>query len=195
MLSLDSRPMRTGGLAIVLATAALLVAGCSSNGSTAASTTAATTTGVTTGQAPTPIAPAVPPTTITAWAAARDTGPWSSSLSLQLPKEFGIPRSFYVCAVWKHAATAAPCKARVGSKLPVGTSLRLEQQPIGPAVTNPDTPGWGTVATSEEPGLSAVLSNFVTGNKPGTFTYRTTLRDRAGQVLARSNLVKVTWHK
>jgi hypothetical protein len=80
-------------------------------------------------------------------------------------------------------------------KLPPGQTLRLEQRPIGPAVTNPDSPGWGTVATSEDASLSAVLSNFVTGNTPGTITYRTTLRDSAGQILARSNPVAVTWRK
>jgi len=195
MCSLDSRPMRTGGLAIVVAIAAFFVAGCSGDGGADGSTSAATTGAGTNGGSPTPVAPGVPSTTISSWASATNAGPWSPAVSLKLPKDFGIPTSFYVCAVWKHSASRAACEATPGVKLPIGTTLRLEQQPIGPAVTNADTPGWGTVATSEDATLSAVLSNFVTGNKPGTFTYRTTLRDRAGQILARSNLVEVTWHK
>ena len=106
----------------------------------------------------------------------------------------GMPVSFYVCAVWKKARPNKPCEAFPGVKLPPNTQLRLEQQPIGPAVTNPDTPGWGTVATSPTADLQAVLSNFVTGNTYGTFTYRATLRDPAGTILARSNTFKITWH-
>jgi hypothetical protein len=50
------------------------------------------------------------------------------------------------------------------------------------------------VGTSLEPSIFAVLSNVVTGNTYGTFTYRVTLRDAEGTIVARSKPFKVVWH-
>jgi hypothetical protein len=61
-------------------------------------------------------------------------------------------------------------------------------------VQQPDSPGWGTVGTSDSPELSVPLSNGVTGNQRGTVTFRATLRNRAGRVLATSNDFTLTWH-
>ena len=78
--------------------------------------------------------------------------------------------------------------------LPRGTILRLEQKPAGSGIKVKDTPGWGMVGTSLEPSIFAVLSNVVTGNKYGTVTYRVTLRDAEGTIVARSKPFKVVWH-
>jgi hypothetical protein len=51
------------------------------------------------------------------------------------------------------------------------------------------------LASSEEPVLEAVLSNTVSGDRPGTVHYRVTLRDPSGKILARSNRFTVTWHR
>jgi hypothetical protein len=121
-------------------------------------------------------------------------GPWRRSLSLQLVKGFK-PISFYVCAVWGEGTPQQPCRAAAGSKLPAGATMRLEQRPIGPAVRRPDSPGWGMVGLSSGALLEAVLSNNVSGNRLGTVTYRVTLRNESGRVLATSNMFKVAWHK
>lgn len=73
--------------------------------------------------------------------------------------------------------------------------MRLEQRPIGPAVKRADSPGWGLVGTSEEADLDIPLSSFVSGNRPGPVTYRVTLRNRAGHVLATSNTITIAWHR
>src|SRR5690349_1488281 len=82
-LALDSRPMRTRALAIVVATMAILVAGCSGDDGSDATSTAPVTTVATTEQSPPPVAPAVPPTTISSWASASNTGPWTPTVSLK----------------------------------------------------------------------------------------------------------------
>jgi hypothetical protein len=105
------------------------------------------------------------------------------------------PITFYVCAAWGQDAPPKGCTAGGHQILPAKTILRLEQQPAGPAVTYPDSPGWGTVGTSDSPELRTVLSNGVTGNKLGTVTFRATLRDRSGHVLATSNRFTLDWHE
>jgi hypothetical protein len=121
-------------------------------------------------------------------------GPWSPSLSLRLVLN-GTPTTFYACAVWKQAFPEHSCEAAAGTKLPAGATMRLEQRPVGPALERADSPGWGLVATSEGAALEAVLSNNVSGNRLGTVTYRVTLRNASGRVLARSNELTVDWHK
>ena len=73
--------------------------------------------------------------------------------------------------------------------------MRLEQRPIGPAARRADSPGWGLVGTSEEAYLDIPLSSFVSGNRPGPVTYRATLRDGTGRVLATSNTITISWHE
>jgi hypothetical protein len=77
--------------------------------------------------------------------------------------------------------------------LPDQATMRLEQRPPGPAV-EPDTPGWGLVGTSDQADLQVVLSDFVSGAKPGTVTYRVTLRDASARILATSNTITVRLH-
>ena len=185
-------------LAGSLALAALLVSGCGGGkqaGSTQTATQAqtgtqsqTTTPGRTTPEGTEGVA------TIALHGARFNTGPWARALSLELAGG-GTPTSFYVCAVLGPARPAEPCRAAPGRVLPRGATMRLEQRPIGPAVRRPDSPGWGLVATSEEAELGAPLSNFVSGNRPGTVTYRVTLRNASGRILATSNSIRVVWHR
>jgi hypothetical protein len=131
---------------------------------------------------------------ITLRVAAASDGPWKRSLSLKLTAG-GTPVAFFVCAVWGRAQPADPCTAAPGDALPAGATMRLEQQPVGPAIERPDSPGWGLVGTSEEAALDIPLSSFVSGNRPGTVTYRVTLRNAAGRVLSESNTTTITWHR
>ena len=119
------------------------------------------------------------------------TGAWRRGLRMKLVK-VRLER-FELCAMVNQARLSPTCDARPGSVLPRGTILRLEQKPAGQGIRVRDTPGWGMVATSLEPSLLAVLSNVVTGNTFGTTTYRVTLRDAEGTILARSKPFKVTW--
>ena len=120
-------------------------------------------------------------------------GPWRNYLLLKLVKSDVV--TFTVCAFWNQGPPSATCRVTPGNRLPTGTMLRLEQRPIGAAIKRPDSPGWGMVALSPEAVLEAVLSNTVSGNKFGTFSYRVTLRNRAGRVLATSNTFKAFWQR
>ncbi len=71
--------------------------------------------------------------------------------------------------------------------------MRLEQRPPGPGVKRADSPGWGLVGTSDQTELRVVLSDFVSGNRPGTVTYRVTLRNPSGRILATSNTIMIDW--
>jgi hypothetical protein len=123
-----------------------------------------------------------------------DHGAWQRRLSLKLDKTKLI--SFTLCAVWDAPVTQRfRCAAPDGTRLPAGATMRLEQSPIGKALTRPDSPGWGMLATSSTASLGAVLSNTVTGDVLGTFRYRVTLRDTAGKVLLSSNLFPIDWHR
>jgi hypothetical protein len=51
------------------------------------------------------------------------------------------------------------------------------------------------LGTAADTRIGAALSNVLTGDKFGKFRYRVTVRSSAGQVLATSNIVSVTWHK
>ncbi len=138
---------------------------------------------------------AKPKGTLTLRVSTKNSGPWSNSISIALPADL-VPLNFFTCGVWSRVTPKQPCTTPPKGTLPAATLLRLEQRPIGPSTTNPDNPGWGTVGTSDAPGLSVPLSNFVNGNKAGTTTYRVTLRPLAGgPALATSNEVTVTWHK
>lgn len=119
-------------------------------------------------------------------------GPWKKSLSIRLVKL--RLTEFTVCAIWNHeAGTAFDCDAASKRRLPAGTILRLEQSPVAKALKKADSPGWGMLGASPDGALGAALSNLVTGNKRGTFHYRVTLRDRAGEVLVTSNRFTVVW--
>lgn len=120
-------------------------------------------------------------------------GPWRRVLRLKLIKL--RLKSFELCAMVNQARLSPGCAAKKGAALPRGTILRLEQKPAGKGIHVQDTPGWGMVGTSLEPSLLAVLSNVVTGNRFGTITYRVTLRDAEGNILARSRPFKVVWHR
>lgn len=120
-------------------------------------------------------------------------GPWQRSLSIRLVKTSLI--EFSLCALWDGLASRNfHCAPAPKAHLPAGTSLRLEQSPIGRALERRDRPGWGLLATSDEGSLQAVLSNTVSGDRLGTVRYRVTLRDRPGRILARSNVFTVQWH-
>jgi hypothetical protein len=119
-------------------------------------------------------------------------GTWQRRLRLKLLK-LRLNR-FELCAMVNQTRFSPSCDPRPGSVLPRGTILRLEQKPAGSGIKVKDTPGWGMVGTSLEPSLFAVLSNVVTGNKFGTVTYRVTLRDAEGNIVARSKPFKVVWH-
>jgi hypothetical protein len=168
-----------GLLAPALALAALAASGCS--GDKPADKAATTTVG---GAAE----------TITVIGSRQNTGPFRRSLSLKLVDGYQ-PVNFYICAAWGEGTAPPGCTAAPGARLPAGSMLRLEQRPPGPAVTDPDSPGWGTVGTSETAELDVPLSNGVTGNRLGTVTFRVTLRSRSGHVLATSNTFTLTWHK
>jgi hypothetical protein len=180
--SRTARRRRLAGVAAVALTA--LLTGCSSDKS---ADNAATTTTQATGESA--------PVTITVLGSRTNTGSYTRSLSLKLDDTTPKPFPFYVCAAWGEHQAPDGCKAAVGARLPVGGILRLEQQPPGPAVTYPDSPGWGTVGTSDTPELSVPLSNGTTGNRFGTVTYRVTMRNRAGKILANSNRFLLTWHR
>lgn len=133
--------------------------------------------------------------TITLLASAHTDGLWSRTLSRPLGKA-GVPVQFYLCGVRGVAEPNRPCSAAAPDKLPAGATFRIEQQPAGPGIVRPDTPGWGLIGTAEEPTFELSLSDFVsTNNKAGTVTYRATLRDRDGAILGTSNTVTVTWHR
>ena len=176
------RHRRLARLATVGA-ATLLLTAC--GGDKSADTAATTTTQATGGAAP---------VTITVLGSRANTGPYARSLSMKLDDNTPKPFPFYVCAAWGEHKAPEGCKAAAGARLPVGGILRLEQQPPGPAVTYPDSPGWGTVGTSDTPELTVPLSNGTTGNRFGTVTYRVTMRNRAGKILANSNRFVLTWH-
>lgn len=121
-------------------------------------------------------------------------GAWRTGMSLRLVKTNLI--SFSVCGVWDEPASRRfTCAVPRAVKLPDRTVMRLEQRPIKRALKQADTPGWGLLATSQEPSLRAVLSNTVTGDRTGRFHYRVTLRDAAGRILQRSNILTVVWHR
>ena len=161
--------------------AAVLAAGCSGDDGTTQATTATDTVATPAGGK------------ITLRVARTNTGPWVRSLSLEHGAD-GVPTSFYVCAAWDEASSPEGCDAAAGAKLPTGTVLRLEQRPAGAALTNPDSPGWGTVGTSEQAELEVPLSDFVAGLDVRTATYRVTLRPlEGGPALATSNTITVTW--
>ena len=164
----------------------LLVSGCSGGKPAGGSQTA--TEGQTTTEA------AEGAATITLRGARLNDGLWRRDVSLKLGRG-GVPVSFYVCGVWSHARPKDPCRAAPGDVLPVGTTMRLEQRPIGPAIKRADSPGWGLVGTSEEAGLDVPLSSFVSGNRPGPVTYRVTLRNASGRVLTTSNTITISWHR
>ena len=161
----------------------MVVAGCSSGHKAAGPTTTGSAQAAT-GGAP-----------ITLLESAHTDGPWSRTLSRPLGKA-GVPVQFYLCGVRGVANPNRPCSAASPAKLPAGATIRIEQQPAGPGAVRPDTPGWGLVGTAELPTFELSLSDFVsTNNKPGTVTYRATLRDQDGAILATSNTVTVTWHR
>lgn len=140
-------------------------------------------------------AAADPPGTITV-RARLGRGVWKKALSLRLNKDKLI--TFAVCGLWDQPATIAftpKCVAASGDKLPNGTFLRLEQNPIKKALRRADSPGWGLLAMTDHSEIEAVLSNTITGNVYGTFHYRVTLRNVSGQVLATSNSLTVYWHR
>jgi len=169
--------------ALTLALAAFLAAGCS--GDDTAGETTGDTTSVATATA----------SKITLRGSSENDGPWVRSLSLEHGPD-GQPISFYVCAAWDPARAPEACDATPGAKLPPLTTLRLEQRPIGSALTKPDSPGWGVVGTSEEAELHVPLSDFVSGVDVGKATYRVTLRSiDGGPALATSDLFTVTWAK
>lgn len=120
-------------------------------------------------------------------------GPWKTSLYLKLNKN--VLSTFSACGIrnWD-GAEKFDCEAAAG-RLPGGNFLRLEQSPRAKALARPDSPGWGMLGLTSNTRVGVVLSNVLTGNKYGTYRYRVTLRNGSGQVLATSNVVKVTWHK
>jgi hypothetical protein len=122
-----------------------------------------------------------------------NTGPWVRSLSLKHGAD-GVPVPFFTCAVWDETRAREGCDVAPGAKLPSETLLRLEQRPPGAALTNPDSPGWGTVGTSDRAKLEVPLSDFVVGLDVPTATYKVTLRPLAGgAALTTSNTITVTW--
>jgi hypothetical protein len=164
-----------------LVLAALLAAGCSSDDGATQATTATDTVATATGGK------------ITLRGGRTNTGPWVASLSLEHGAD-GVPTTFFVCAAWDETSAPEACEATQGAKLPAGKILRLEQRPIGNATANSDSPGWGTVGTSEEAELDIPLSDFVSGLDVRTATYRVTMRRlEGGPALATSNTITVTW--
>jgi hypothetical protein len=169
---------------LLISTAAVLVAGCSAGKKAAQSpTTTAGTQGAADG------------TSITLLESGHNDGPWSRALTRPLGKA-GVPVQFYLCGVRGQVKPTDPCLAASPGTLPAGATFRLEQQPVGPGVERPDSPGWGLVGTADSPAFQLSLSDFVsTNNKPGKVTYRATLRDPDGNILGTSNTVTVTWHR
>jgi hypothetical protein len=120
-------------------------------------------------------------------------GPWKQSLSLKLVKV--NLTNFSVCAIWDYPAGAKfDCAVASHKRLPGGDSLRLEQSPVARAARRAGSPGWGMLGTSGTSALGSVLSNLVSGNRPGTFRYRVTLRNPTGHIVATSNVLTVVWH-
>jgi hypothetical protein len=123
-----------------------------------------------------------------------DHGAWQRGLSLRLVETKLISYTF--CAVWDAPVSQSfRCVAPRGARLPAGTTMRLEQSPVGQAVERADSPGWGMLASSSSASLGAVLSNTVTGDVLGTFRYRVTLRNADGKVLLTSNVFPIDWHR
>ena len=120
-------------------------------------------------------------------------GPWKKSLYLKLNKN--VLSSFSACGIrnW-NGADKFDCEVASG-RLPSGNFLRLEQSPIAKSLRRPDSPGWGMLGLTSNTRVGVVVSNSVTGNRYGTYRYRVTLRAGSGQILATSNVVRVTWHK
>jgi hypothetical protein len=114
------------------------------------------------------------------------SGAWRNSLRLKLVRTDIV--NFSVCAVWDQPLRAPTCRAAAGKKLPAYTLMRLEQR-------RPSSARWRRVALSTEPALGAVLSNTVSGNRPGTVLYRVTLRSPTGHIRATSNTFRIVWHK
>jgi len=136
------------------------------------------------------------PRTVTVLGAPQNDGPYTRALALKLDFNGKDPIPFYVCAAWDRQRAPSGCRAPAGAKLPSGTVMRLEQKPAGPASTNPDSPGWGTVGTSDDPELEIPLSNLTTGNRLGKVTYRATVRNReSGDIVAVSAPFVLTWTK
>ena len=157
----------------------LLLAGCGGSSSHKAATT--TTSGAS-------------PAAISVLGAVKGSGPWVRHLTLKLGRG-GLPSQFLVCAVLGQARAGAPCAARTEAGFPIRGTLRLEQHPAGPGLPEADAPGWGTVGSSDKPDLRIVLSDFVSGNKAQTVTYRVSLHDAAGKRLATSDdVLTVVWH-
>ena len=121
------------------------------------------------------------------------SGPWATRLSVKLNKN--QLNEFRVCGVWNWPAGKRFTCLSSGSKLPARTLLRMEQSPIAKAMKRDDSPGWGMLALSRDAVLEAVLSNNVSLNRLGTVSYRVTLRNPAGRVLAASNILKLVWHR
>ena len=137
---------------------------------------------------------AVPPADSIVLRGRIDHGAWQHGLSLKLVKTRLI--AFSLCAVWNApAGSTFECAAPQGSRLPAGTTMRLEQHPVASALKRADSPGWGMLATSSTASVGAVLSNTVTGDVLGRFRYRVTLRDSAGKVILGSNVFPVAWHR
>lgn len=114
-------------------------------------------------------------------------GPWRSYLRFKLVRG-GIPKSFILCAVWDQSSLSPTCRVARGKTLPHGTMMRLEQRRVRSA-------GWKRVGLSTDAALEAVLSNSVSGNRLGVVSYRVTLRNASGGVLATSNTFRVFWRK
>jgi hypothetical protein len=175
-------------LTLTLLGLAFGASGCGGDGSASGgegTTTAATTRATSRADAP---------RTVTVLGAPENDGPYRRALALKLDFNGKDPIPFYVCAAWDRQRAPAGCKAAAGAKLPADTVMRLEQRPAGPASTNPDSPGWGTVGTSDDAELEIPLSNLTTGNRPGKVTYRATVRNReSGDVVATSVPFVLTW--
>jgi hypothetical protein len=120
-------------------------------------------------------------------------GPWKTSLYVKLIKNRLY--TFSACGIrnWD-ASEKFQCDTGVG-RLPDRANLRLEQSPIGRALRRDDSPGWGMLGISNGVKIGAILGNTVTGNRYGKYRYRVTMRSPAGEVLATSNVVTVTWHR
>ena len=173
--------MSRGLCSVLLALAGLFAAGCSGDDTAAQTTTGQTT--VVAGSAG----------EITLRVARGNDGPWVRSLSLEHGPD-GQPTAFYACAAWDEARPPQECAAAPGAKLPEGMTLRLEQRPAGTAMTIPESPGWGTVGSTDRTELHVPLSDFVVGLAVRKATYRVTLRVlEGGPALAMSNAITVTW--
>jgi len=117
-----------------------------------------------------------------------DHGAWRRYLWLKLKRS--QVTSFTVCAIWKRSSPPPPnCRSTRGTRLPQGTTLRLEQRRVTPSLA----PGWRTVGVSTEAAIQAVLSNGVSGNRAGTIAYRVTLRSASGRIRKTSNTFRVYW--